>query len=182
MWIFSVSWMKSGSASTAHRGSEDEQVCGIPHHLSAKLDTYSVSLVSRAKSEASPACVATSCTCSCDGKKVHILFLLPVSAPLSLSTYFSHQCKKNKPTPMKLASCPIFGVNLTSGPWFRARVSGPTTGKTYNFSEQGAVREIHSLLWWGKKKTENHSVVSDFLWPPWTIQSMEFSRPEYWSG
>ena len=38
------------------------------HHLSAKLDTYSVSLVSRAESEASPACVATSCTAPVMGR------------------------------------------------------------------------------------------------------------------
>ena len=30
-------------------------------------------------------------------------------------------------------------------------------------------------------KSEICSVVSDFV-IPWTIQSMEFSRPEYWSG
>ena len=30
-------------------------------------------------------------------------------------------------------------------------------------------------------KNEGCSVVSDSLRPPWTIQSMEFSRPEYWS-
>ena len=29
------------------------------------------------------------------------------------------------------------------------------------------------------KKSESPSVVSDSLWPPWTIQSMEFSRPEW---
>ena len=28
---------------------------------------------------------------------------------------------------------------------------------------------------------ESHSIVSDSLLTPWTIQSMEFSRPEYWS-
>ena len=30
-------------------------------------------------------------------------------------------------------------------------------------------------------ESESHSVVSDSL-IPWTIQSMGFSRPEYWSG
>ena len=30
--------------------------------------------------------------------------------------------------------------------------------------------------------SESCSVVSDSLWPPRTIQSMEFSRPEYWTG
>ena len=30
------------------------------------------------------------------------------------------------------------------------------------------------------KWSESRSVVSDSLWPPWTIQSTEFSRPEYW--
>ena len=32
------------------------------------------------------------------------------------------------------------------------------------------------------KESESHSIVSDSLRPPWTLQSMEFSRPEYWSG
>ena len=31
-------------------------------------------------------------------------------------------------------------------------------------------------------KSESRSVVSDSLQPPWPIQSMEFSRPGYWSG
>ena len=36
-------------------------------------------------------------------------------------------------------------------------------------------------------KSVSHSVVSDFLWPAWTVArqaplSMEFSRQEYWSG
>ena len=31
-----------------------------------------------------------------------------------------------------------------------------------------------------KSESESHSVVSDSA-TPWTIQSMEFSRPEYWS-
>ena len=30
-------------------------------------------------------------------------------------------------------------------------------------------------------KSESHSVVSDSE-TPWTMQSMEFSSPEYWSG
>ena len=30
-------------------------------------------------------------------------------------------------------------------------------------------------------ESESHSVVSDSA-TPWTIQSMAFSRPEYWSG
>ena len=29
---------------------------------------------------------------------------------------------------------------------------------------------------------ESHSIVSQLFVTPWTIQSMEFSRPEYWSG
>ena len=32
-----------------------------------------------------------------------------------------------------------------------------------------------------ESESEGCSVVSDFV-NPWTIQSMEFSRPEYWSG
>ena len=30
-------------------------------------------------------------------------------------------------------------------------------------------------------ESESHSVVLDSV-PPWTVQSMEFSRPEYWNG
>ena len=33
-----------------------------------------------------------------------------------------------------------------------------------------------------ESESESHSVVSDSLYSPWIIQSMEFSRPEYWSG
>ena len=33
----------------------------------------------------------------------------------------------------------------------------------------------------GVSESESHSVVSDSA-TPWTIQSMEFYRPEYWSG
>ena len=33
-----------------------------------------------------------------------------------------------------------------------------------------------------KVKSESPSVVSDSLRPPWTIQSVGFSRPESWSG
>ena len=33
-----------------------------------------------------------------------------------------------------------------------------------------------------KVKSESHSVVSDSFATPWTTQSMEFSRPECWSG
>ena len=35
---------------------------------------------------------------------------------------------------------------------------------------------------WVKDKNRSHSVVSDSLQTPWTIQSIEFSRPEYLSG
>ena len=32
------------------------------------------------------------------------------------------------------------------------------------------------------KRSESRRVMSDSLRPPWIIQSMEFSRPEYWRG
>ena len=32
-----------------------------------------------------------------------------------------------------------------------------------------------------ESESEGHSAVSDSWRPPWTIQSIEFSRPEYWS-
>ena len=32
-----------------------------------------------------------------------------------------------------------------------------------------------------ENESEGRSAVSDSVWPPWTIQSMGFSRPEYWS-
>ena len=35
--------------------------------------------------------------------------------------------------------------------------------------------------WGGRKGSERGSVVSYYV-TPWTIQSVEFSRPEYWSG
>ena len=40
----------------------------------------------------------------------------------------------------------------------------------------GTYTFIHSFI------HESRSVVSDSLWPPWTTQSVEFYRPEYWSG
>ena len=51
------------------------------------------------------------------------------------------------------------------------------------------VLRIHCLMpagcsFWGsfmESESEGRSVVSDSLRPPWTIQSMEFSRPKYWS-
>ena len=33
-----------------------------------------------------------------------------------------------------------------------------------------------------ESESESCSVVSDFFATPWTIQSVEFPRPEYWSG
>ena len=33
-----------------------------------------------------------------------------------------------------------------------------------------------------KSERESHSVMSNSLWPHELLQSMEFSRPEYWSG
>ena len=37
-------------------------------------------------------------------------------------------------------------------------------------------------LSFGPGESESLSVRSNSLWPPWTIRSIEFSRPEYWSG
>ena len=39
----------------------------------------------------------------------------------------------------------------------------------------------HSICKYFIYERESHSVVSDSV-TPWTIQSMEFSRPEHWSG
>ena len=46
--------------------------------------------------------------------------------------------------------------------------------------QKGEEREkgVENLL---DNESESHLVVSDFV-TSWTIQSMEFSRPEYWSG
>ena len=51
--------------------------------------------------------------------------------------------------------------------------------------------QLHENITWTLKTCINISVsqkthfefslVSYSLWPPWTIQSMEFSRPEYWT-
>ena len=47
------------------------------------------------------------------------------------------------------------------------------------------VEESDVTEWLNWTESESRSVMSDSLWPrgtPWTIQSMEFSRPEYWGG
>ena len=51
----------------------------------------------------------------------------------------------------------------------------------YHLSHQGSPvhRPYPSCI---QNESESHSVVSDSLWTPRSIQSMEFSRPEYWSG
>ena len=56
---------------------------------------------------------------------------------------------------------------------------------------------VHNLLWSFHRavvfcwvfhwfcpffESESRSIMSDSLWPPWTIQSMQFSRLEYWVG
>ena len=40
-------------------------------------------------------------------------------------------------------------------------------------------RQVREVSEW---VSESRSLVSNSLGPPWTIESMEFSRPEYWSG
>ena len=45
---------------------------------------------------------------------------------------------------------------------------------------------LAALIWCNRREgkgseSERRSVVSDSA-TPWTVQSMEFSRPEYWSG
>ena len=49
-----------------------------------------------------------------------------------------------------------------------------------SYSPWGCKESGMTEVTWGE--SESHSVVSKYLRPPWTIQSMEFSRPEYWSG
>ena len=70
--------------------------------------------------------------------------------------------------------------------WYMYNVAWPTdpnaddshkafSGKTwqiFHFSHTAAKKEC--------KWSESHSIMSDSV-TPWTIQSMEFSRPEYWS-
>ena len=54
----------------------------------------------------------------------------------------------------------------------------------YLLSRQYAFESTNSILFnifYRKWINESHSVVSDSA-IPWTILSMEFSRPEYWSG
>ena len=41
---------------------------------------------------------------------------------------------------------------------------------------------IFTTISWLEIESESCSVVSDSLRPPWSIQSLKFSRPEYWSA
>ena len=42
--------------------------------------------------------------------------------------------------------------------------------------------DLRQAVYRAMKESESHSVMSGSLQPPWTIQFMKFSRPEYWSG
>ena len=57
-----------------------------------------------------------------------------------------------------------------------------TTGPPGEFPEQNLLRPWPLRVLWYVKWHESRSVVSDSLQTPWTIHSVEFSRPEHWSG
>ena len=74
--------------------------------------------------------------------------------------------------------------------FFMVDLSPPymTTGKNIALTLQTFVGKVMSLLFNTLSRfvialvwSESSSVVSDSV-IPWTIQSMEFSRPEFWSG
>ena len=56
--------------------------------------------------------------------------------------------------------------------------------KSQNTHLLGSSRHLQSLWkgWGAHNESESRSVVSNSCTVPWTVQSMEFSRPEYWSG
>ena len=83
---------------------------------------------------------------------------------------------------------------MASGPITSWQIDGETMETVTDFIFLGSritadgdcSHEIKRHLLLGRKTMTNlvnksHSVMSDSA-TPWTIQSMEFSRPEYWSG
>ena len=83
---------------------------------------------------------------------------------------------------------------MASGPITSWQIDGETMETVTDFIFLGSKitadgdcsHEIKRCLLHGRKTMTNlvnksHSVMSDSA-TPWTIQSMEFSRPEYWSG
>ena len=52
------------------------------------------------------------------------------------------------------------------------------------FSDNNSHHNLQSVDHVAGLESESHSFVSNSLWPPQprAIQSMEFSKPEYWSG
>ena len=64
--------------------------------------------------------------------------------------------------------------------------SCPTPSNPMNCSLPGSsvhgIFQARVLEWGAMAFSESSLVMSNSLLPPWTIQFMEFSRPEYWSG
>ena len=61
---------------------------------------------------------------------------------------------------------------------WRATVHGVTKSGTRQKQLSTAQLYVYMVQ---KVESESRSVVSDYA-TPWTIQSTEYSRPEYWSG
>ena len=61
--------------------------------------------------------------------------------------------------------------SVAAGTLKQGQEKGENETCSHTISTQGRV----------KAESESHSVVSDSA-TPWTIQSTEYSRPEYWSG
>ena len=90
-------------------------------------------------------------------------------------------------------SCPAWGQEAFGRPllgrWFGFEKPGFVLGLGSGWGQMGRVPPLsgfHLLHpstaepW--KVKSESRSVVSELFVTPWTIQCVEFSRPEYWSG
>ena len=72
--------------------------------------------------------------------------------------------------------CPGFG----SHPWQQVECSSHSKGKPSPY-QMGSNKLFKYLQMWFMELSKSFSVVSDSA-TQWTIQSMEFSRPEDWNG
>ena len=94
--------------------------------------------------------------------------------------YLAVKCRPPPPpgAPMLRGSRQVLSLKDSSGgPALPLSLNSPPCSSMPSlFSFFGLTSTFHSII------NTNDSVLSDSLRPPWTTQSVEFSRPEYWSG